>query len=33
MLLGSPTLALVVLALPAASFLLIGLIRPLRRDG
>jgi NADH-quinone oxidoreductase subunit L len=33
MLLGSPTLALVVLALPAASFLLIGLIRPLRRRG
>jgi NADH-quinone oxidoreductase subunit L len=31
--LGSPTLALAVLALPALSFLLIGLIRPLRRSG
>ena len=31
--LGSPTLALLVLALPAASFLAIGLIRPLRRSG
>jgi NADH-quinone oxidoreductase subunit L len=31
--LGSPTLALLVLALPAVSFLLIGLIRPLRRSG
>ena len=30
---GSPTLALVVLALPALSFLAIGLIRPLRRSG
>jgi NADH-quinone oxidoreductase subunit L len=31
--LGSPALALLVLALPAASFLLIALIRPLRRSG
>ena len=31
--LGSPELALVVLALPFASFLAIGLIRPLRRAG
>ena len=31
--LGSPTLALLVLALPVASFLAIGLIRPLRRSG
>jgi len=31
--LGSPELALVVLALPFASFLAIGLIRPLRRSG
>jgi NADH-quinone oxidoreductase subunit L len=30
---GSPTLALLVLALPAVSFLLIGLVRPLRRGG
>jgi NADH-quinone oxidoreductase subunit L len=30
---GSPTLALLVLALPAASFLLIALLRPLRRSG
>ena len=31
--LGSPELALLVLALPFASFLAIGLIRPLRRSG
>jgi NADH-quinone oxidoreductase subunit L len=31
--LGSPALALLVLALPFASFLAIGLIRPLRRSG
>jgi NADH-quinone oxidoreductase subunit L len=31
--LGSPTLALALLALPALSFLLIGLVRPLRRSG
>jgi NADH-quinone oxidoreductase subunit L len=31
--LGSPTLALVVLALPALSFLVIALARPLRRSG
>jgi NADH-quinone oxidoreductase subunit L len=30
---GSPALALLVLGLPAASFLLIGLIRPIRRSG
>src|SRR5688572_4500431 len=30
---GSPTLALLVLALPFASFVLIGLVRPLRRAG
>ena len=30
---GSPTLALLVLALPFASFALIGLVRPLRRAG
>ena len=30
---GSPALALLVLALPFASFLLIGLLRPLRRAG
>jgi len=30
---GSPELALLVLALPFASFLAIGLIRPLRRRG
>ena len=31
--LGSPVLALAVLALPVASFLLIALVRPLRRSG
>jgi hypothetical protein len=31
--LGSPTLALALLALPALSFLVIGLVRPLRRSG
>jgi NADH-quinone oxidoreductase subunit L len=30
---GSPALALLVLALPAASFLVIGLVPPLRRAG
>ena len=33
MLTGSPTLALIVLSLPAASFLALALLRPLRRAG